>query len=120
MVEKRKSMKGRFIALRRKEYRDDNYRKENMDNYIKTAQNNVKKPLKIVLKTYPCMFINTREADDRLCELLKDDRFLYDGIRRWSEIHRSFRIRIITNVMIEDLGYEIWSGKTRKVLYKPN
>jgi hypothetical protein len=91
-----------------------------MEIYICTTQRKLHPQLHTVVNKYPSTFINTREMDDMLCEHLKNSKTQFDGYRRWIEVHRSIRIRIITKSLIEDFGYIMWSGKTRKVLFKPD
>jgi hypothetical protein len=75
--------------------------------------------IKRVLPKMNPVFINTRELDDILCDLTKCDRTLADGKKRWIEIHRSVRVRIISKTLVDTFGYVVWSGNTRKVFYKP-
>jgi len=91
----------------------------NMDTYILRMVKWVTPLIKRVLPKMNPVFINTRELDDILCDLTKNDKTLSDGKKRWIEIHRSVRVRIISKTLVDTFGYIVWSGNTRKVFYKP-
>jgi hypothetical protein len=93
--------------------------KLNMDDYLDYAGGRIRNPLSELLQNRQCTYVNTRELDDLLCEKLKDSDIYYDGYRRWIEVHRSVRIRIMTRVLMREFGYLMWSGSTKKILYKP-
>lgn len=91
----------------------------NLNTYVESLTKSIRPYIKAELKDVKSSYVNSRELDDKLCEDLKDSKELVDGEHRWIEIHRSLRVRIIIQTLIKEFGYEMWSGKTKKVLYKP-
>jgi hypothetical protein len=91
----------------------------NLEQYVERMIITMRPIIKKKLALTKSSFINTRELDDLLCNDMKEDSTLIDGKRRWIEIHRSIRMRIIATTLVEKLGYKMWSGKSRKVLCKP-
>ena len=96
------------------------YSMASLSSYVSATQKQIYEPLNHVLKQRNSVFVNTRELDDLLCDHLKDSEVHYDGTRKWIEINRNLRIRIITRVLLDDMGYTMWSGTTRKVLRRPD
>jgi hypothetical protein len=64
------------------------------------------------------VYLNIQEFDDRLYEALADNTELCDGRRRWVDLYRPARIRIVRRYLINKKGYKQWSGRTNKILYK--
>ncbi len=90
-----------------------------MEQYVERMIKTISPTLKKKLSLSKSSYINTRELDDILCDDMKDDMTKIDGNRRWIEIHRSIRVRIITTALITVFKCTMWSGNSRKVLCKP-
>jgi hypothetical protein len=91
----------------------------NGEKYVASVVKPMRPFIKQKLKSHKSSFINSRELDDELCDDMKNETTLIDGEHRWIEIHRNMRVRIIITTLIKEFGYIMWSGKTKKVLYKP-
>jgi len=91
----------------------------NIINYINGMAKTIRPIIKKELVMPKATYVNTRELDDILCNKMKDDLTKIDGTHRWIEIHRNVRVRIIINALKKEFGYVMWSGNSRKVLYKP-
>lgn len=92
----------------------------NIEGYILRMMKYITPHIKNILIKSKSNFVNTRELDDMLCDEAKGDRTLVDGKNRWIEIHRSVRVRVISKTLVDNFGYVVWSGNTRKVFCKPS
>ena len=91
----------------------------NSNLYIDGLVSYIRPVIKQKLSKKPAVYVNTRVMDTELCEDLTNDTNLADGKRRWVDLNRNTRLRILTKTLIDKFGYKIWSGKSRKVLCKP-
>jgi hypothetical protein len=90
-----------------------------LNDYVCGVVKTIKPYIRQIVIKQKGSFINSREVDDILCESLKTDKTLFDGEHRWIEINRSIRVRVVIKTLEDEFGYKMWSGKSKKVLYKP-
>jgi hypothetical protein len=95
------------------------HRKRSMIIYMNKTTVWIKPYIHKWLDPKECIYLNVQELDDTLCEELADNTELCDGRRRWVELYRPVRIRILIRYLTMKQGYEMWSGASHKVLYKP-
>lgn len=82
-----------------------------MHNFLRRNKRLINPHLKKYIKEKDRVFFDIRKMDDELAILLKE---------QWSEIPTHFRCWIISEALLDsDKRLKWWSGKTRRIMYRP-